>query len=355
MILSEGIPISYGEVLQCNFRDVNFDYVGTLYSCHVTSLDNSFNDKIIQSYNGDHMTNKNINDVKGISIANTNTKYLPLGVARFFSITDFFVYNSIVGIKSKDFETMPNLQHLILMANKLTTIPSDAFSLLTKLKMILLEDNQIEEIPKDLFLNNLNLEEIYLQKNKIKFIGSSSFNGLKLNTVYLNNNICINKNYKAPYISNQLKEDIENSCLNPNELKERILILKMDLSEAKKLQQNEQIILEKVRNELLVAKTDLLEANKKSIEAHDEQQKTQIEVNKLKEDQQKTQLEVNKLLKERDDLKNDLTAAKVDQQKKTVEINKLTNERNLLKKQVTEAMENQHVQQIDFQFRHDSH
>ena len=76
MILCGGLHLSHGEKLKCQFEE-DFFYVGTVYYCYVTSLDNSFNNLTIDGFTGVHMTNRTDNNVKGIWIQDTNTKYIP--------------------------------------------------------------------------------------------------------------------------------------------------------------------------------------------------------------------------------------------------------------------------------------
>ena len=81
------------------------------------------------------------------------------------------------------------------------------------------KNNKIEELPNGLFKNNVNLETIKFYYNKLKFIGSTLFDGLtKLNLVYLNKNVCINKYYTKSTAITQLKEDIKAQCFNPTEI-----------------------------------------------------------------------------------------------------------------------------------------
>ena len=167
---------------------------GNVYYCDVTSLDNSLNNMTIDGYTGTHVPNRNDNDINGIWIHNTNTKYIPANLGFLFNLTALLVQNSnLIEIKAENFHGMQNLESLELSYNKLTSLASDTFSSITKLKYLGLSANQIEVIPSNLFSNNLNLEEINLIHNKIKYIGSGVFDHLtKMNYVFLNVNICVN-------------------------------------------------------------------------------------------------------------------------------------------------------------------
>ena len=94
MIFCGGLHLSHGEKLKCEFKDGSFAYVRNVYYCDVTSLDNSFNNMTIHGFTGNHMTNRNDMNVKGIWIHDTNTKYIPANLGFLFNLTTFIVYNS---------------------------------------------------------------------------------------------------------------------------------------------------------------------------------------------------------------------------------------------------------------------
>lgn len=125
--------MSNGETMSCHFEDMSFFSVGPIYSCEVTSLDNSMDNMTIDGFNGVHEVNKNENGVNGIWIHDTNTKYIPANIGTLFNLTAFQMTSTqLMKIKSKNFNGMQNLEHLGLTFGKLTSVPSDAFSILTK-------------------------------------------------------------------------------------------------------------------------------------------------------------------------------------------------------------------------------
>ena len=216
MILCGGFHLSHGEKLECQFYVTEVFYVGNVYYCSVASLDNSFNNMTIDGFTGVHKANKNDNDVKGIWIHETNTKYIPANLGFSVHLTLLLVLNSnLIEIKAENFLGMQELQYLNLYGNNIISVPLDAFSTLTKLIYLNLMKNQIEVIPSNLFSNNLNIEEINLGYNKIKYIGSGFFHQLKkLDIVYLSENICVNDVYVDII---QLKHEIKSKCNNPND------------------------------------------------------------------------------------------------------------------------------------------
>ena len=147
LFLCGGLHLSHGEKLKCKFQVLSYDVGETLYSCELSSLENSNNSMIIDGYTGDHIANKNDNDVMGLYIHNTNANYIPANLGMFFNLKVLYIQNSqLIKITSKDFQGMQNLEHLSLYGNKLVSVPTDAFSTLTKLRQIHLNNNQIQYI-----------------------------------------------------------------------------------------------------------------------------------------------------------------------------------------------------------------
>ena len=87
-VLFEVFQIIQGENLNCQFINKAFSF-GTIYTCEVTSLDNTNNNITITGHNGVHQSNKNDEDDKAIYIHDTNTKYLPKGLGTLFNLTVF--------------------------------------------------------------------------------------------------------------------------------------------------------------------------------------------------------------------------------------------------------------------------
>ena len=94
MILCGGLHLSHGEKLKCEFKVETFPYVGNVYYCYETSLDNSLNSMTIDGFTGNHMTYKTENDVRGLYIQKTNTTYIPANLGVLFNLTIFLVPSS---------------------------------------------------------------------------------------------------------------------------------------------------------------------------------------------------------------------------------------------------------------------
>ncbi|CAO1295005.1 unnamed protein product [Diamesa tonsa] len=354
VILCERIQSLNGEALRCKFQDVPFSW-GSMYTCHVSSLDNSKNDKVIDSHTGTHLANRNNNDVKAIRIQSSNTKYIPEGLGSLFSLTAFLVeISELIEIKAENFQGMQNLEYLSLGGNKLTSVPSDAFSTLRKLK------------------------QIYLGPNRIKYIGSGLFDQLAvLKYVYLHGNICVNKYYNGTNEITKLKEDIitNYTLLNEKDVKFNDFIgMKQNQEDLKKMM--EQLLNESQENQMEC--NEIIKLRAELSTAKDQQKKKQEEYLKVKdikadcvkpddiiqyEIEQKISDETSKnreeikalngMMKqffnelkdlkmehqENINLRAELSTAKDQQKKKQEEIIKVTNEREHLEKKLNEAQE----------------
>lgn len=331
------LHLSLGEKLKCNFENRNYSNdIDILYTCYVSSLDNSYNNLTIDGLIGEHNASKNNKDVNAIYIENTNTKYIPENLGYLNNLISLTVDTSqLVEIKNENFRGMQDLEYLSLWNNKLKSVPLDIFTTVTKLRYINLNYNEIEEIPNQLFTNNLKLEKIYLSNNKIKFIGTTLFDGLtNLKAISLNNNICVKDVFLESTAIIQLKKYINLNCKSPienpvmittlttsqslmkllrKELMEKIINLEMKLLNTKKVLQNEQnsfdnemidchnstielLIIKNERNNLLKANVELekkqnackakdVELKNEFIKSKEEQKKKAIEIIKLRDDQ----------------------------------------------------------------------
>ena len=116
--LCGGIHLCYGDQLKCDFGNVGYEnQYDSLYTCKVTSLDNS---NTINGYNGVHNTKKNDKDVKGLWIYQTNTRYIPENLESLFNIISFAVeHSNLVEIKSNYFRGMQDLEILRLFNNSI--------------------------------------------------------------------------------------------------------------------------------------------------------------------------------------------------------------------------------------------
>lgn len=229
VILCCGIQLSCGEKLKCLFKELPIVVDGTLYSCKVKSLDNQNNNMNVTGSKGQHMWNKNDNDVKAFWIRYTNTKFIPENLGLLFNVIFLNMESTqLVEIKAKDFKGMQDLEYMYLGNNHITSVPKDVFTTLMKIVIISLSNNQIEAIPRGLFDNNLKLKRVYFYNNKVKYIESGTFNGLEnLIAVDLASNTCLNKEYNETAGIIQLKNDLKTNCININEVATTTTTLKL--------------------------------------------------------------------------------------------------------------------------------
>lgn len=70
-----------------------------------------------------------------------------------------------------------------------------AFSELTSLHSLLLSGNYIKSITNDHLIFLKNLKQISFIGNKLEDVDRNLLDGLKIDAVYLNKNVCIDKNF----------------------------------------------------------------------------------------------------------------------------------------------------------------
>ncbi|CAO1344830.1 unnamed protein product [Diamesa hyperborea] len=279
MILCGGFHSSHGESLKCQFKDVVHNFIGNMYTCYVRSLDNSYNNVLIDGYTGTHVGYRNDNDVKAIWIHEANTKYIPSNLGYLSNFIALSIESSqLVEIKAENFLGMQNLIYLGLHGNKLKSVPSDAFLTLKKLKVL------------------------YLWNNQIEYIGSGVFNEqTDLNYLFLKGNVCANKDYSGATATIQMKSDTKLTCDKANDVIQYEII-----KELKETQQGHNMI------------NDRTEINNL---------RTQLSL--AKDEQKKEQEEKDQLMKELTDQKKELTEAKETIEQKLPKMEQTINELNM--------------------------
>ncbi|CAO1407450.1 unnamed protein product [Diamesa serratosioi] len=177
-------------------------------------------------------------------LQNMEIEYLPKGLQQYFPKLKIYevVSSSLKNIRKQDFinmttltalrlshnqiefvpedvfTTLWNLESLDLKNNKIKAINDKTFTKLTNLKVIKLNYNNLETITSNLFLNNINLIEINLSYNILKIIGFQCFVHLRyLEELYLNNNLCIDKNYRNKINIIEMQKELIGKCMDPME------------------------------------------------------------------------------------------------------------------------------------------
>lgn len=127
----------------------------------------------------------------------------------------FLSFNEIQETQTKYFSSSEDsLEILSMKYNKLTSIPHGTFTNFTNLKYLAIDHNQIAIIDSLSF--SKNLESFIASFNKIDYFDPEFFNlSSGLNKLDLQNNICVNENFKnitqnRNYVMRQLDTCIEN-------------------------------------------------------------------------------------------------------------------------------------------------
>nr|XP_015216099.1 PREDICTED: immunoglobulin superfamily member 10 [Lepisosteus oculatus]XP_015216100.1 PREDICTED: immunoglobulin superfamily member 10 [Lepisosteus oculatus]XP_015216101.1 PREDICTED: immunoglobulin superfamily member 10 [Lepisosteus oculatus] len=100
-----------------------------------------------------------------------------------------FGYNSLTGLKERDFSGLGRLELLMLHSNAIQTIEDKAFSDLLSLQVLKMSYNKVQEINKGTFHGLRSLVRLHMDHNKIEFIHPEAFYGLSsLKLVHLEGN-----------------------------------------------------------------------------------------------------------------------------------------------------------------------
>lgn len=202
---------------------------------------------IFKTVTGKHLPGKDNSDIRWLAVSHppnekSNIKYIPSGISDVLPNIDGLFFpgalltklfrrnfkgmstveaidlsnNFIDYIEEDTFYEVPNLKSLSIQENRLTTIPSKLFMHSTELKFILLRKNNIREFDGECLRNCLLLEEIYLKENLLTKIKINFSNFTEINTVDLENNVCVNASssihYKNSISLNDLQSLIDTNC-----------------------------------------------------------------------------------------------------------------------------------------------
>jgi Leucine-rich repeat (LRR) protein len=161
----------------CEFKPVDFSYIGSAYSCIVQqSLSVTSPDIEITSVRGGHMSDKNDDSVKAFIADDKYIQYIPRNLAKFFK----------------------NLLAIKINRGYLVELSPEVFAEMPQLRYLDFDKNSIEILETDLFKFNPRLQRIWLEKNKIKGIDGQLFDGMTaLDDVDLSENKCAQKRYNG--------------------------------------------------------------------------------------------------------------------------------------------------------------
>ncbi|XP_047454141.1 toll-like receptor 21 [Mugil cephalus] len=118
-------------------------------------------------------------------------------------------------IPNRSFDHLPNLQHLRLDHNQLTTIDELAFQSMYQLKALNLSCNNIIELKPSLFKDLHNLTSLLLMNNKLKQLPEGLFSDvLRLNTLSMRSNHLTNFSEIATSVSHLKDLRTLDLCIN---------------------------------------------------------------------------------------------------------------------------------------------
>ncbi|KAG5668257.1 hypothetical protein PVAND_016204 [Polypedilum vanderplanki] len=182
--------------ISCHFRTYIWNFIGSVYECHVSDLTITSLNTVITSANGTHY-NSSMNHEKVTSFHSDSKDihYMPHGLNKIFpNLVSILIANThIKEIHQKDLEQYP------------------------KLKLISLYGNEIEYLEKDLFKFNTQLKYIFFHFNKINQIYPTIFDHLnQLECLFLSANHCVNKDKTDKSGVIELIKEVKENCLPSN-------------------------------------------------------------------------------------------------------------------------------------------
>lgn len=143
-------------------------------------------------------------------------KYLPKEVGEKFPNLKSFSSEKcgLTIVRNFYFKNMQKLDFLQLRRNEIVTIEAGSFDDLIKMDSLFLDNNLIETLDAKLFAKLVTVRKISLTSNKIKFLSPTTFKipGGELTTVFLGENVCIDKYYYENHNLNELESDLRAKC-----------------------------------------------------------------------------------------------------------------------------------------------
>lgn len=178
-------------IIPCKFQNVSLALVGIGYTCEVVLAVKDLEIVEVTGIVGDHLPDRNNNDVKAIKM---NTA----GLKSFLKSLDAF---------------FPNLVYIEINDNILKSISSVDLAPFLGLKVFRAQSNLFQSLDGNLFENNPKLLWIDFSNNFIRNVGEDFFNYIiHLSAAYFGGNICIDEHPASFQLVEEFKPRMLSQC-----------------------------------------------------------------------------------------------------------------------------------------------
>lgn len=171
-------------------------YWGTKYSCVVSDLSTSYNDRFVTTIHGQHLEGRTNEDVVKVLIEHQSCPYLPINLGEHFK----------------------NLDTLYVMKSKVMHLTNDDLTGLTKLKILDVSYNPIKRIHSDYFKGHGSIEIISFYDCDLNYIEVGALDPLvNLKEGHFQFNECIDFRGDDVELLPSLKQEIKEGCEDPHQ------------------------------------------------------------------------------------------------------------------------------------------
>lgn len=131
--------------------------IENVYSCYITNLNISTNDKVVTDVMRKHEIKMTNADVRLLKVHNQSCYEIPYKLGTFFIKIEGLevIHSGLETLKKENLKDFKNLKYLNLMKNKIEILSNDTFQYTTKLQFIIICCNKLKIIGVDIF-NDLN-------------------------------------------------------------------------------------------------------------------------------------------------------------------------------------------------------
>lgn len=178
-------------VIRCDYRDVTWPVVGSIYACNVAAVQNPEISEVTEIF-GNHLAGRSAFNVEGFSW------YGPPAVTQFpQNLNLFFV----------------NLAAFDFTGGQMRSIAAEHLNPFPRLTVLSLTSNQIASLDGDLFQRTPRLAFLSFDSNFIRNVGNNLLANLPaLTSAYFGSNPCINVVATTPQAIELLKIQLFTQC-----------------------------------------------------------------------------------------------------------------------------------------------